>query len=505
MAPAAETATTADEGGGKRTNLQSGGLALAFAKLFFLIAGYAISIVLTRLVPPETFGLYGVISMVIAVPNMVLIQTVLFTVSRPLAAEITKGLGSYRVLRRRGFRLGLVLGGLVTLVFLAGAEPLAVRFLRDPDLIGPLRAVAAIPLIYALYAVNIGTLNATRRFGMQAALDIVMAASKASLIIGAAAIGLGLAEILGGFTLAAGVALVLSVVLVRVARPPGVATAPAPSVIPPMTAFAGSLLLFTAVVNLLLASDLLLLKRFVVTAADEAAVGFYTSANLVARVPYSLMNAVSLMMFPLVATLHALEDAPRLRRYVAETAKVTALLLCLLSGVAAAASGEIQRLLFPAAYGAVASELKLMVWGFSGYSFAVTCAWILNSTERSRIAVGLVLVPLIAVGIAATLLVPGGATMGAATAVAIAGAAAAAASLGILHRVFRAHLQPLFILKLAAAIAATELLGRAWAAEGKIMILAKLSALTIVFVGVILASRAVTIAEVKELRRARTH
>ena len=95
--------------------------------------------------------------------------------------------------------------------------------------------------------------------------------------------------------------------------------------------------------------------------------------------------------------------------------------------------------------------------------------------------------------------------MGAATAVAIAGAAAAAASLGILHRVFRAHLQPLFILKLAAAIAATELLGRAWAAEGKIMILAKLSALTIVFVGVILASRAVTIAEVKELRRARTH
>ena len=77
----------------KGTNLGSGGLALAFAKLFFLIAGYAISIVLTRLVPPEVFGLYGVVSMVIAVPNMVLIQTVLFTVSRPMAAEIARWFG----------------------------------------------------------------------------------------------------------------------------------------------------------------------------------------------------------------------------------------------------------------------------------------------------------------------------------------------------------------------------------------------------------------------------
>ncbi len=495
------------EKGGRGTNLQRGGLALAFAKLFFLIAGYAISIVLTRLVPPDTFGLYGVISMVIAVPNMVLIQTILFTVSRPMAAEITKGLGSYRYLRRRGFRLAALLGGLVSLVFLAGADVIATTFLRDPGLVGPLRVVAAIPLIYALYAVNVGTLNATRRFGMQATLDVVMAASKASLIIGAAALGYGLVQILGGFTMAAAFVLALSLVLVRLARPAGVdeAEPTKPGELPPLTAFAGSLLIFTAVVNLLLAADLLLLKRFVVTAADEQALGYYTTASLVARVPYSLMNAVSLMMFPLVATLHALEDAPRLRRYIAETAKVSALLLCLLSGVAAAASGEIQRLLFPAAYGAVADELRYMVWGFSGYSFAVTCAWILNSTARSRIAVVLVLVPLMVVGIAASILVPEGSTEGAAMAVALAGAAAAIAALIALHRLFKAHLPLLFVAKVGAAIAATELLGRAWTADGKIMILAKLSALTIVFVGVILASRAVTISEIKELRRARTH
>ncbi len=495
---------------GKGTNLQRGGLALAFAKLFFLIAGYAISIVLTRLVSPETFGLYGVVSMVIAVPNMVLIQTVLFTVSRPMAAEITRGLGSYDFLRRRGFRLAALLGGVVSLIFLAGADLIA-AWLRDPSLAGPLRVVSVIPMLYALYAVNVGTLNATRRFGMQAMLDVIMASSKASLIIGAAAFGYGLAEILGGFTGAAALVLTLSVILVRVARPAGVDEAAAVAQregtqkTPPIAAFAGSLLIFTAVVNLLLATDLLMLKHFVVSPEDQASVGFYTSASLVARVPYSLMNAVSLMMFPLVATLHALEDAPRLRHYIAETAKVSALLLCLLAGVAAAASGEIQRLLFPAAYGAVADELRLMVWGFSGYSFAVTCAWILNSTARSRIAVLLVVTPLLVVGIAASILVPGNMTEGAALAVALAGAAAVIAALIALHRVFKAHLQFFFIAKVGAAIAATEILGRLWSAEGKIMILAKLAALTIVFVAVILGTRAVTITEIKELRRARTH
>ncbi|MEZ4451754.1 MAG: oligosaccharide flippase family protein, partial [Nannocystaceae bacterium] len=257
------------------TNLRRGGLALAIAKLFFLLSGYAISIALTRLVEPATFGLYGVVSMVIAVPNMVLIQTILFTVSRPMAAEVGRGLASYGALRRRGFRLAAILGGAVCLVFWTGAEVIATRFFRDPALTLPLRTVAPIPVIYALYAVNIGTLNATRRFGLQATLDMFMAATKAGLIVGAALLGWELARILGGFTVAAGLALTLSVILVALARPgrseasgEGTSASPAGAPTTSTTAatgslwrLAGSLLVFTAAVNLLLALDLLILTR----------------------------------------------------------------------------------------------------------------------------------------------------------------------------------------------------------------------------------------------------
>lgn len=497
----------------RRTNLQRGGLALAVAKLFFLLSGYAISIALTRLVDPATFGLYGVVSMVIAVPNMVLIQTVLFTVSRPMAAEITSGLASYGALRRRGFRLAAALGGAVGLVFWAGAEVIATRFFRDPALTLPLRTVAPIPVIYALYAVNIGTLNATRRFGLQATLDMFMAATKAGLIVGAAVLGWELARILGGFTVAAGLALTLSVVLVAIARPGRAAatgaaaasdaSAPAPAPAS-LWSLAGSLLIFTAAVNLLLALDLLILKRFVASAAEEAALGFYTSANLVARVPQALMNAMSLMIFPLVATFHALGDRTRMRHYVGETLKVTAMLLVGMSAVATASAQEIQRLLFPAAYGAVAGELQLLVWGFSGYSLAITCAWIFNSTARSRVAIALVLGPLAALAIAAFVLVPTQATEGAATAVAIAGAVAAASALAAMRQIFGAALPLAFVARVGLAVAAVLVLGGLWHPAGKVLILGKLAGLTVVLAAVLLLTRAVTIAEIRGLRSART-
>jgi O-antigen/teichoic acid export membrane protein len=150
---------------------------------------------------------------------MVLIQTLLFAVSRPMSAEYPTGLPSYDGLRRRGFRVALIAGGLVAAILFFGAGPIAGFFLDDPALAEPLRIVAPIPLIYAVYAVNVGTLNAIRRFQLQATLDIVMAASKAALIIGAAALGYGLAHILGGFTLASLLVLALSIVFVIISRP----------------------------------------------------------------------------------------------------------------------------------------------------------------------------------------------------------------------------------------------------------------------------------------------
>lgn len=491
------------------TALGQGGLSLGVAKLFFLVAGYVVSVALARLLSPTAFGQYRVVSDLVAVPNMVLIQSLLFAVSRPMSAELAsrpleEARPVYAGLRRRGFAMALGLGGLVTAVFFVGADLLALYYFKDPNTVTPLRVVAPIPLIYAMYAVNVGTLNATRRFHLQATLDIFMAATKTGLMLVAAGVGFGLGGVMGGFTGASALALTLSMGFILWSQ--GGYRQPAGSgrvELPAMAKFTGLLLLFTGAVNLLVAADLLILQKFVTSEAQKDLVGFYSSANLVARVPYSVMVAVSLVMFPLIATLHARDDQAQISRYVTATTRVCLVVLVFMSSVGASSAPEVQKLLFPAAYGQVAEQLRYLVWGLSGYSLAVTAAWICNSNHQGRLALGLVGMPLVTVVVAAAVLVPEGFTSGAAQAVAIAGAVGALGALAVLYRSFAVRLSPGFLLKIVGAVAVVELAARAWAPAGKLAILIKLAALAALFVTVVVATRAVTVDEVRGLRRAR--
>jgi O-antigen/teichoic acid export membrane protein len=488
----------------RKTGLGGDGMWLGAAKLWFLVSSYAVTIALTRFLPEAEYGSYYAISRLVAVPNMVIIYTVLFSVSRPLAAQFELGCPDYAALRGRGLRLALLLGGPAMAVLLLAAPLLADLVLGEVELAGPLRMVAPISLVYATYAVNLGTLNAVRRFRRQALLDIFMAGSKAALIIGAAAAGLGLSATVAGFTLASVLAYLLSRQLVGGVAPIPVGPSQGGS---SLASLAGQLVVFTAITNLLQSIDVLLLKSFADTAARDDAVGYYASAQQIALVPYSLMNAVSLLAFPLIAAIDQHREAERVRHYVTQTVKVTLVLLAFMSSIGSACAKDVQALLFPKAYGAAADDLRLMVWGFSGYSFAVTTAWILNSAKRPREAVTLVAVPLVTVTVGGSLLIPGLFTAGAAWAVAAAGALAAVAAAFMLARAFAANVAVGQILRIAACVAAVEGIAWVWptvAASGivgKLIIVGKLGVLAALFVGVAFATRTLSVAELEGLRR----
>ncbi|EDM81888.1 hypothetical protein PPSIR1_05458 [Plesiocystis pacifica SIR-1] len=481
--------------------LLSGGAWLGLAKLWFLVAGYGLAVALTHLISEASYGQYQTVARAVAVPNMVIIYTVMFAVSRPLSAQFEAGLPDYQAIRRRGLRLAALLGVLASgTVFLAA--PWLARWWQDPALVGPLRAVAPISLIYALYAVNIGTLNASRRFGRQAALDVTMATLKAGLIAGAAAMALSLTWIVAGFTAAAVCALGLSVVLVVTARPASSEGSPRADA-PPMAAFAGALILFTAVLNLLQSADLLILSSFSTTQALKEQTGYYSSAQLVAWIPYALMNAVALVAFPLVASLTKVDDAERTQTYVDSVIRVTLTLLALMAAVAASASGPIQTLLFPKAYAAAAGHLRLLVLGYSGYAFANIVAWMCNSAGKERAALAIVAAPLLTAVPLAFWLCPSQHAHGVATAVLAAGGVAAIAAFIGLARVFAVRPPWVTLAQLGLAAAAVVLVsvGFDQLPGGKLMVLVRLTAQTLAFIAVAFATGAVSLAQLRELAK----
>jgi len=476
---------------------------LGAAKLWFLLAGYGLNVALTHLVSSATYGQVQTVARAIAVPNMVLIHTLMFAVSRPLAAELDEGCPSYDRVRRAGRRLALGLGCVATGATLLAAPWLA-RAWDDPELAIAIRVVAPVSLVYALYAVNVGTLNALRRFSRQAALDITMATLKAGLMGAAAALALGLPWIVAGFTTAAACVLGLSFVLLRGVRPP--APGPARSPARGIARFAATLVVFTAVVNLLQSIDLLVLSGASETIARKNAVGHYSSAQLVAWVPYSLMNAVTLVAFPMVATIVGRGDVSRTTEAVRVVATTTLTLLVLMSSIAAAASAEIQALLFPRAYAAAAEHLQLMVVGFSGYSFANNVAWVCNGAGHHRSALGLVSVPLGLVAVLCAWLCPPLHAHGAALSVLVAGTVAVGAAWFVLRRRFAVRVPWGHVLKLGLAAGAVGLVASLMPVPtagglGKLAIVGKLAVLLGVFVGVVLATKAVTIEQLRQARR----
>ena len=136
------------------------------AKVWFVIAGYAVYFALTRLLGPTNFGLYAVVTSIVSVVNNVVVAVTLQSVSRFTARDGASA-GS---VHRAATRLLAILGLAIFLALELGA-PLAGAVLRDPGLVAPLRVVALVVPAYALYAVNVGFLNGLRRFTWQAGLD----------------------------------------------------------------------------------------------------------------------------------------------------------------------------------------------------------------------------------------------------------------------------------------------------------------------------------------------
>ena len=175
-----------------------GGLAIAGAKITFMVLGMAQKVLLTFLLGVAGFGhLQRIFTPLNLVNNVTVgsaIQGVSHVVSSANEAERPAAF-------RRALAVHAVLAGIAGLGFFVAA-PFVASFLEAEHITGELRFVALIVAVYGIYAPLVGSLNGTRRFTTQAGLDVTYAILRTGgLAIGALVGGIGGALV--GFTAAA--------------------------------------------------------------------------------------------------------------------------------------------------------------------------------------------------------------------------------------------------------------------------------------------------------------
>jgi stage V sporulation protein B len=455
-------------------------LLISAAKLWFMIAGYAIEFGLPHALSTTSFGLWKVFMSFISPVNNVLVTGTIQGVSK----FVSERDGRRGAVVRSALRLQAVVGGIVALAFVVGA-PFAADALHDPQLTTPLRIGAGVILCYSFYAVFVGAANGARAFQKQALLDITFSTLRAGFVVAAAVLTRSPTLCVAAFVVAAATILGGSTVVVGVGPAPTTVEDRLPAAT--LWRFFAGVAVYLLIVNLLMFVDGLVLKRLVHEAAERAGLAnpadvanvreaYYGAAQALSRLPYQLILAVTFVIFPLVSRATFDKDLDKTRGYVRTTMRYSLLAVALMASSIAARPEAAVRLLYKAEYAVAGPALALLAVGYACFAlFNIACT-IINGAGKpmASVVIGALTLAGAAGGtwIAIGRALAGSAPDGTASLVAAAGATAGAMAFGLvasalyLLREFGAVVAPLSILRVGVCVAAALAVGRVWPSTG---------------------------------------
>ncbi len=476
-----------------------GGLAITFAKVYFIVLGLVQQIAL-----PRVLGLagYGALSSALSIASVAynpVVTTSIQGVSRAISASREdEQPGIVRRLMGVHALVAFVLG----LAFFALSAPIG-DATGAPHIVPSLRILAGVMLLYSVYSPLIGVLNGRKLFLRQASLDILAATLRTIGLIGGgfalASSGRGVEGSAGGFVVAATIVLLAAVAWVGLGRRASGGTSVGSHLL-----FIGPLLLGQVLLNLLLQADLTLLRAFAAESAAAAGmpleaadplVGAYRATQLFCFLPYQMLISVTFILFPLLAKAHHDADKEAVARYVRTGIRLALVLAGLMVSVTSGLSGPLIRLIFPAEAATLGTaSMQVLTLGFGAFAIFGILVTVLNSLERERASAVITGLAFLLVAVLCFVRVRGG-EFGAgmlfntalSTTAGLVGATIVAAVL--VRRAAGALVSPLSLLRVVAALSVAIGVGRQFPTASKPMTLVLSAAVASVYVVVLLISR----------------
>ena len=302
--------------------------------------------------------------------------------------------------------LAVMIGGALSLALFASADVVATRLLHDALIA---RRCFACSLRCRSrtrsYSTAIGHLNGQRVFARQARLDasFTLVRTTGLLVGGALAIGALGAAI--GFASAAVVMACVGLAFVGIGR--------AGSTISPRVwlAFFAAIALHQLALNGLLQLDVEILKSRVATLAMDAGAnavdaaslasteaGLYRAAQSVAFVPYQLILAVTLVLFPTVARARTVGDEEGARRAVRGALRFATIALVLVAAPVAGGGDAAIRVLLDARYAPGGDALAILALGQIAFTLFVVGSTAISGDGSPFVVAASALVGLVVIG-----------------------------------------------------------------------------------------------------------
>jgi len=378
-------------------------MSIAGAKVFFIITGYSVQLLLPRIFgEAKEFGLYSAAMSGVSIFNNVLIVATIQSVSK----FVSEDEGNAAVTLRQALRVQFLVGGILAVTLFALAPAIS-WVLLDEQLTPLLRIASGMVFAYGLYAAVIGSLNGRHLFGKQARLDVTFSTLRTAGILAGAALGIGAVGAVIGFAAAA--ASILSIALIWVGwGKPGKGIAPRRWI-----GFMAPIWTYQVCLNGILLIDIQVLKRTATeialmsaTSAQAAVdianqyVGYYRAAQTFAFVPYQLIISMTFIVFPMISKATSLGNRDAARSTIQHAMRLSLLLLLSVAAPISGAAEGVVRLAYPADYVAGAPALAILIFGIVAFALFAVAATAISGAGQPSLAAGIAGVSLLAVIVA---------------------------------------------------------------------------------------------------------
>ena len=362
-----------------------------------LVCGFLIHIVLARQLGPERFGVYAlVISVLLWVESAVAVG--IPSVYRKIISEDGDLLKPIvRSMRRTSMPYCLIVG-----VIFALASPFIASALGDRSLQG-LLIIASLDIPFlGMYATYLAVLNGNGEFFLQSSLAAFYSAFRTVLIVGAVWFGFEVVGALVGNALGSLVGMVVAWYFTAKLVSNIPATGRTESEIDGalirsrMMSFGMPYLFSALLTSVLVTMDIWFVKALSDSLANgDESVGYYGAAVNLARVPYLLMTAISVSIFPAISKA-VFDGRNSDAKDLIQNLLRLQMLLLLPAVVAVGLTGEeIVALLYSDAYRPAGDSLKILFFGVSAFTTFSFFTNIIAAENKPYfgVVVSLILVP----------------------------------------------------------------------------------------------------------------
>lgn len=385
---------------------------IAFAKFYFMVSGAVLEFRLPTVLGNTVYGAYGVVNSLVSPFNNVLVTGTIQAVSRFSSQKPETA----RAVQRAGLRMHLYMGLPLALLF-AALAPITAGFFYDSAKTGPIMVASIIIAVYSFYAVFIGTANGQRDFHKQAGLDIGAATLRVGLILAMAMAGFGLMGAIGGWAASSLTIFVISLFVVGLPKRAAAGEESIP--LRPMITFFIGVAVYLILLNFIMVTDQLLLKRlstewfvehgksaldalksylpsgalddFTKINPAEAAdgqVGYYRAVQTLARLSYQAIIAATFVVFPLISRSTFQQDREATSRYINTTMRYSLVFATAIAVVLAANPAPILDLPFQTDYADAGwPALIALSLGNVAFSLFAIVGTILNGAGMTREAI----------------------------------------------------------------------------------------------------------------------